>query len=67
MTHATADSIAAIAAEAPYQARQKLHIPLWRRLADRWQRNMDRQLAASVSALDHPGVAADFERAVRQG
>jgi hypothetical protein len=63
MTHCTGDLATTACVEAPLRIDQALGSPLWRLLADRWQRCTDRQLAASVAALDHPGIAADFKRA----
>jgi hypothetical protein len=38
---------------------------IWRRLSDAWLRRIDIRVARDVGVLDHPGVLADFERAVR--
>jgi hypothetical protein len=67
MSGTAASSTATICVEEPSRPNQELHSTLWRHLADRWQRHTDRQLAASVRALDHSGVMADFESAQRHG
>jgi hypothetical protein len=60
-THFTGDPTTTVCAEALSRIDQELRVTLWRLLSDRWQRQMDRKKAASVTALDHPGVIADFE------
>jgi hypothetical protein len=67
MTHFIGDLTTTVGAERPPPIDQELRVTLWRLLSDRWQRQMDRKKAASVAALDHPGVIADFEGAQRHG
>jgi hypothetical protein len=67
MTHFIGDLTTTVGAERPPPIDQELRVTLWRLLADRWQHHTDRQLAASVAALDHPGIAAEFERAQSHG
>jgi hypothetical protein len=62
---ATADPVAAIRAEARYNAMHPLPIRLWRLLVSARRRRAERQQAEILSTLGHPGVQSDYQRSCR--
>jgi hypothetical protein len=60
-----ADPVSAIRAEARYAAAHSLPVRIWHRLAAWQQQRAERQQAALVAKLEHPGLMADFQSASR--
>jgi hypothetical protein len=62
---AAGGSITTIRAAAICRLRETLSVAVSRLLTDDWRRRREQRIAATVDALLHPGVLADFERARR--
>jgi hypothetical protein len=66
MSESAVYSPVAATAGAPFRLVRTGLSRLARRISDEVRQASERRVAASVAAANHPGVAADFERACRR-